>query len=306
LKTKPPDSILIWFGELTTRRHLLKRGMLLLMPGMLWLMLFLVLPGLVLVLVSVITRGAYGQLEWVLTLENYRRLAGFSLFGWTADYLMILWRSAVVAFVTTLVSVLLSYPLCFFIAGRPQRTRYLWLTLVIIPFWTNMVIRTYAWFLILSPQMPIARLAAYLGIIAQGAPLYPNAFAVYLGMVSIFLPFVTLPLYASVERLDWSLVEAAKDLYASPVSVFTQAILPQTMPGLSVGIILTFVPAMGVFVVPDLLGGAKYMLVGNLIQQQFGPSRDWPFGAAISMGLMVLTLLGIMVYRRRGKDLETV
>lgn len=219
---------------------------------------------------------------------------------------MILWRSAVVAFVTTLVSVLLSYPLCFFIAGRPQRTRYLWLTLVIIPFWTNMVIRTYAWFLILSPQMPIARLAAYLGIIAQGAPLYPNAFAVYLGMVSIFLPFVTLPLYASVERLDWSLVEAAQDLYASPVSVFTQAILPQTMPGLSVGIILTFVPAMGVFVVPDLLGGAKYMLVGNLIQQQFGPSRDWPFGAAISMGLMVLTLVGIMVYRRRGKDLETV
>ncbi|XPS86682.1 PotB2: spermidine/putrescine ABC transporter, permease protein [Desulfosarcina variabilis str. Montpellier] len=297
---------MIWFGELTTRRHLLNRGMLLLMPGMLWLMLFLVLPGLVLVLVSVITRGAYGQLEWVLTLENYRRLAGFSLFGWTADYLMILWRSAVVAFVTTLVSVLLSYPLCFFIAGRPQRTRYLWLTLVIIPFWTNMVIRTYAWFLILSPQMPIARLAAYLGIIAQGAPLYPNAFAVYLGMVSIFLPFVTLPLYASVERLDWSLVEAAQDLYASPVSVFTQAILPQTMPGLSVGIILTFVPAMGVFVVPDLLGGAKYMLVGNLIQQQFGPSRDWPFGAAISMGLMVLTLVGIMVYRRRGKDLETV
>jgi len=276
------------------------------MPGMLWLMLFLVLPGLVLVLVSVITRGAYGQLEWVLTLENYRRLAGFSLFGWTADYLTILWRSAVVAFVTTLVSVLLSYPLCFFIAGRPQRTRYLWLTLVIIPFWTNMVIRTYAWFLILSPQMPIARLAAYLGIIAQGAPLYPNAFAVYLGMVSIFLPFVTLPLYASVERLDWSLVEAAQDLYASPVSVFTQAILPQTMPGLSVGIILSFVPAMGVFVVPDLLGGAKYMLVGNLIQQQFGPSRDWPFGAAISMGLMVLTLVGIMVYRRRGKDLETV
>lgn len=306
MKMMRPDSILIWFGELSTRRHLLNRGMLLLMPGMLWLMLFLVLPGLVLVLVSVITSGAYGGLEWVLTLENYRRLAGFSLFGWTADYLMILWRSAVVAFVTTLVAVILSYPLCFFIAGRPQRTRYLWLILVIIPFWTNMVIRTYAWFLILSPQMPIARLAAYLGIIAPDAPLYPNAFAVYLGMVSIFLPFVTLPLYASVERLDWSLVEAAQDLYASPLRVFTQAILPQTMPGLSVGIILTFVPAMGVFVVPDLLGGAKYMLVGNLIQQQFGPSRDWPFGAAISMGLMILTLVGINIFHRRGKALQSV
>lgn len=304
MKTALPDSILIWYGELTTRRHLLNRGRLLLAPGTLWLMLFLILPGLVLVLVSVISRGEYGQLEWVFTLENYRRLAGFTLFGWTVDYLMILWRSAMVAFVTTLISVILAYPLCFFIASRPSRSRYMWLTFVIIPFWTNMVIRTYAWFLILSPEMPIAQLAAFLGIIPQGAPLYPNAFAVYLGMVSIFLPFVTLPLYASVERLDWSLVEAAKDLYASPMRVFTQAILPQTMPGLSVGIILTFVPALGVFVVPDLLGGAKYMLVGNLIQQQFGPSRDWPFGAAISMGLMAVTLVGLWIYRRKGKEAE--
>ena len=300
---KSVDAAIIWYGELTTRGRLLKRGTLLLMPGILWLMLFLVLPGLVLVSVSVVTRGAYGELEWTFTLENYQRLAGFSLFGWTADYLMILWRTVVVAFVTTVVSVLLSYPLCFFIAGRPARSRYLWLTLVIIPFWTNMVIRAYAWLLILSPEMPFARLAAFFGLIPDGAPLYPNAFAVYLGMVSMFLPFVTLPLYASVERLDWSLVEAAQDLYASRVRVFTQAILPQTMPGLSVGIILTFIPAMGMFVVPDLLGGAKYMLVGNLIQQQFGASRDWPFGAAISMALMVLTMIGLRIYRRRGREI---
>jgi spermidine/putrescine transport system permease protein len=154
--------------------------------------------------------------------------------------------------------------------------------------------------------MPIARLAALLGVIPDGAPLYPKAFAVYLGMVSMFLPFVTLPLYASVERLDWTLVEAAQDLHASPVRVFTQAVLPQTMPGLSVGIILTFIPAMGMFVVPDLLGGAKYMLVGNLIQQQFGPSRDWPFGAAVSMGLMLLTMIGLWVYRRRSLEIEVV
>jgi spermidine/putrescine transport system permease protein len=298
--------MITWYGELTSRKHLLKRGVLLLMPGMLWLMLFLVLPGLVLVVVSLVTRGAYGQLEWVFTLDNYKRLAGFSLFGWTADYLMILWRSVVVALVTTLISVILAYPLCFFIAGRPRRTRYVWLTLVIIPFWTNMVIRTYAWFLILSPQLPFARLAAVFGIIPDGAPLYPNAFAVYLGMVSMFLPFVALPLYASVERLDWQLVEAAQDLYASRIRVFRQAILPQTVPGLSAGIILTFIPAMGMFVVPDLLGGAKYMLVGNLIQQQFGPSRDWPFGAAISMGLMILTLIGLQIYRRKGKEIEIV
>ena len=226
------------------------------------------------------------------------------MFGWTADYLMILWRSIVVACITTLISVILSYPLCFFIAGRPERSRYLWLMLVVIPFWTNMVIRAYAWMLILSPEMPFARLLAMLGVVPAGAPLYPNAIAVYLGMVSVFLPFVTLPLYASVERLDWSLVEAARDLYASPIRVFRQAILPQTLPGLSVGIILTFIPAMGMFVVPDLLGGAKYMLVGNLIQQQFGASRDWPFGAAISMGLMVLTMIGLHIYRRTGKGIE--
>jgi spermidine/putrescine transport system permease protein len=219
---------------------------------------------------------------------------------------MILWRSVVVAFFTTLISVVLSYPLCFFIAARPARSRYLWLTLVIIPFWTNMVIRTYAWFLILAPELPFARLAAWLGFIAEGAPLYPNAFAVYIGMVSMFLPFVALPLYASVERLDWSLVEAANDLYAGRTRVFTQAIVPQTLPGLSVGIVLTFVPAMGMFVVPDLLGGAKYMLVGNLIQQQFGTSRDWPFGAAVSMALMALTMISLQLYRRRSKEIAYV
>jgi spermidine/putrescine transport system permease protein len=298
--------LLVWYGELTTRRSLLRRGALFLIPGMLWLVVFIVLPGLVLTAVSLATRGSYGQLEWQFTLENYKRLAGFSLFGWTADYLMILWRSVVVAFFTTLISVVLSYPLCFFIAARPARSRYLWLTLVIIPFWTNMVIRTYAWFLILAPELPFARLAAWLGFIAEGAPLYPNAFAVYIGMVSMFLPFVALPLYASVERLDWSLVEAANDLYAGRTRVFTQAIVPQTLPGLSVGIVLTFVPAMGMFVVPDLLGGAKYMLVGNLIQQQFGTSRDWPFGAAVSMALMALTMISLQLYRRRSKEIAYV
>ena len=300
------NKLLVWYGELTTRQNLMKRGLYFLGAGMLWLMVFLVLPGLVLILVSFATRGAYGQLEWDFTIENYKRLAGFSLFGWTADYIMIVIRSVWVAFVTTALSVVLSYPLCFFICARPERSRYFWLTLVIIPFWTNMVIRTYAWFLILAPELPLAKLASYMGLIPPDAPLYPNAFAVYLGMVSMFLPFVTLPLYSSVERLDWSLVEAAQDLYASRVRVFMQAILPQTLPGLSVGVILTFVPAMGMFVVPDLLGGAKYMLVGNLIQQQFGASRDWPFGAAISMGLMVLTMISLQLYRRRSKEIKFV
>ena len=300
------NKLLVWYGELTTNRHLLKRGLLFLSPGMLWLLTFLVLPGLVLIVVSFASRGVYGELVWEFSLENYKRLLGFGIFGWTADYLMILWRSVWVAFVTTAFSVVLSYPLCFFIAGRSERTRYLWLTLVIIPFWTNMVIRTYAWFLILAPELPVAKLATFFGIIPAGSALYPSAFAVYLGMVSMFLPFVTLPLYSSIERLDWELVEAAQDLYASRIRVFMQAILPQTLPGLSVGVILTFVPAMGMFVVPDLLGGAKYMLVGNLIQQQFGASRDWAFGAAISMGLMVLTMFSLYLYRRKSKGVDIV
>ncbi|BAS27930.1 ABC transporter permease [Limnochorda pilosa] len=300
------SKVMVWHGELAPHRRLVSRGLLFLLPGMLWLLAFLVFPGLVLIAVSFASRGAYGQLEWTFTLENYGRLLGFGLFGWSADYLLVLWRSVWVAFVTTLVAVVLSYPLAFFIATRPPRTRYFWLTLVIVPFWTNLVIRTYAWMLVFAPELPPARLAAALHLIPPGTALYPSAFAVYVGMVSTFLPFVVLPLYTTAERLDRSLVEAAQDLYASRVRVFTQAILPQTVPGLSVGVILSFIPAMGMFVVPDLLGGAKYLLVGNLIQQQFGPSRDWPFGAAISLGFMVLTLVALYAYRRQGRGVEIV
>lgn len=298
------NRLIIWYGELLSQKRLMKRGALFLGPGMVWLILFLVLPGLILILVSFAGRGTYGELVWEFGLENYTRLMGYGVFGWTPDYIVILLRSVWVAIVTTGLSVLLSYPLCFFIARKPKRTRYIWLMIVIIPFWTNMVIRTYSWFLILAPELPFAKLAAWLKMVSPGMALYPSAFAVYLGMISMFLPFVALPLFSSVERLDWTLVEAAQDLYASHFRIFVHAILPQTLPGLSVGIILSFVPAMGMFVVPDLLGGAKYMLVGNLIQQQFGTSRDWAFGAAISMGLMILTMFSLYVYRRKNKGIQ--
>ncbi len=298
--------MLVWYGELTTQKNLTRRGLGFLGAGILWLLVFLVLPGLVLIVVSFITRGGYGQLVWDFTFENYKRFMGFSVFGWTADYIIIMWRSVWVAFMSTLICVILSYPLAFFICSRPAKKRYFWLTLIIVPFWTNMVIRTYAWLLILAPEMPLAKLASLMKLIPPETPLYPSAFAVYIGMVSIFLPFVTLPLYSSIERLDWSLVEAAQDLYASKLRIFMQAILPQTLPGLTVGVILTFVPTMGMFVVPNLLGGSKYMLIGNLIQQQFGTSRDWPFGSAISMALMALTMVSLQLYRRRSKEVDVI
>ena len=298
------EASILWRGEMTTRRALTGRGISFLSGGMVWLLGFLILPSLIFIALSFAERGVYGEVIWTFSLENYKRLAGFSSFGWTPDYLLILGRSVVVAFVTTSVSILLAYPLTFFIASRPERSRFMWLVILIIPFWTNIVIRTYAWFFLFSPEFPFARIAAFLGFIPDGSSLYPSAFAVYVGMISDYLPFLALPLYSSVERLDWSLVEAAQDLYASKIRVFMQAILPQTAPGLTVGIILTFVPTMATFVVPDLLGGAKYMLVGNLIQQQFGASRDWPFGAAISMALMLMTLFSMRIYRRKGKKVD--
>lgn len=292
---------IIWRGELTTTGRLVRRGWMFMSPGFFWICFFLALPCLALVLVSFCQRGAYGGIEAVFTFENYTRLMGFGgLLGWTADYLMILWRSLVTAAITTGICVLLSYPLAFFIASRKGNSRYMWLTLLIVPFWTNLVIRTYAWFLVLAPDMPPAQFVAWLGLIEPGAALYPGMFAVYIGMVSTFLPFMALPLYASVEAMDWSLVQAAEDLYSTPARVFRCAILPQTYPGLSIGIVLTFIPCMGMFVVPDMLGGAKYMLMGNLIQQQFGVSRDWPFGAAISLFLMLITLAALVCFRKKG------
>lgn len=289
---------MVWYGELVSERRLWRRGLLMLAAPTLWLAAFLVLPSLLLLGLAFAQRGPYGEITWRFTLENFRRLAGFSLMGWSSDMLWILARSLWVAAVTTALSLLLAYPLAFFIASRPRRTRYFWLMLVIIPICTNLVIRTYAWMLILGNQAPPARLAQALGLIGPDEALFPGPFAVYLGMVTSYLPFTVLPIYTNIERLDWSLVESAQDLYASRWRTFAHAILPQTLPGLAVALILTFIPALGSFVVPDLLGGAKFMLLGNLIQQEFNAARDWPFGAAVSFGLMLLTLLGLFALRR--------
>ncbi|MBM4031323.1 MAG: ABC transporter permease [Planctomycetes bacterium] len=277
--------LLIWYGRLVTRRRLLGEGALLALGSVLWVTLLVVLPLLVMVALAFASRSEIGEVEWKFTFENFRRLAGYGILGWSADYLLILARSVWVAFVTTALCLALSYPLAFFIAGRSRLTRAVLLGLVIVPFCTNLVVRTLGW-----------------RVLFERAGLYPGPFAVFVGMVTSELPFALLPLYAVVERLDWSLVEAAQDLYASRSRVFLHAILPQTLPGLAAAIILTFIPTMGAFVVPGLLGGEKYWLVGNLIQQQFGESRDLPFGAAICLALLLLTLAGLFLVRRKGAD----
>ncbi len=288
-------------GELVTPTIMRWRRMFFMLPGMAWISAFLAIPCLALVIVAFAQRGSFGEVEWTFSIENLRRLAGYDLFGWSPDNLRILARSLWVALISTVLCIALSYPLAFFLASRPQKTRGIWMTALLIPFWTNLVIRTYAWLLVLAPGLPVAKFLSFLGLIPEGFPAYPSEPAVWIGMVSAFLPFVALPLYTAVEKLDWALVEASQDLYANRWRTFWTAIWPQTLPGVSVGATLTLVPAMGMFVVPDMLGGARYMLVGNLIEQQFGSARDWPFGAMVSIALMMLTLATLMIVGRKGK-----
>ncbi|AUX49027.1 ABC transporter permease [Sorangium cellulosum] len=290
----------VWYGQLTTRRRLLARGGALIAGGVTWLSVFLLLPSLALLVVSFVRRDADGALVWELTLESFERIFGSA----SGENARILIRSILLALAATTASVLLAYPMSFFIARGSRRRRFFWLAMVIVPLCTNLVIRTFSWKLLLSAQLPPAKIAAWLGWVDPGRDIYPSWVAVTLGMIAAFLPFAVVPLYTSIDRLDWSQVEAAQDLYASRLRVFLAAILPQTLPGLSVAVILTFVPAMSVFVVSDMLGGAKHWLIGNLIQHQFGPGRNIPYGAALSLILIVLTLGGVALYRRNGRSVE--
>jgi spermidine/putrescine transport system permease protein len=300
--TKGP-TVEIFEGKLTTRGRMLRTGTLLSSPGLLWLVGFLFIPMLGLCVMAFASRGNYGSVEWTFSLGNLWRILGFGLFEWTPDTFLILVRSAVLALGTTAICVILSFPLAFWIAGKSKEKRGLLLALVMVPSCTNLVIRTYAWMLVLGSRMPPAWLATYIGVIEPGESLYPGTFAVFLGMVSSMLPFAALPVYTAVERLDWSLVEAARDLYAGSLSTFRNAILPQVMPGVVAAVVLTLVPSLGMFVVSDLLGGSRNMLIGNLIQQQFGSASDWPYGAMAGLFLVVTSLLSLAAFQRWGGGL---
>lgn len=264
-------------------------------PGTVWIGIFLAIPLVGLGILSFLSRSGYGEIGLPLTLENFKRFFGYGLFGFDPVYPLIFARTFVLALGTSVITALLALPLAFFIAGLSERWRALALTLVIIPFWTNLLIRTYAWQILLAGDGLITNVIVALGLSTPGEALVPSLGAIYAGMICDFLPYMVLPLYASVEKIDWKLAEAARDLGARGVSVFRHAIWPQIAPGLGAGFFLTFVPALGQYVVPDLLGGAKTSMLGNSIAQQFGASRDWPFGAAISFVAMSLILMGLWV-----------
>ncbi len=283
-------------GELLSPLRVLARAAVSAGPGVFWITVFLILPALVLFVYSFLSRDSVGDVTLPFTLENYRQFIGFSVFGYDPVYFIIIARSAVVALVTTFICVVLAYPLAFFIAAHGERWRNILLTLVIVPSWTNLVIRTYAWMILFAADSPLSNLVRSLGFLGTGEGIYPSVFAVYVGTVYTFLSFMVLPIYTAVERLDWSLVEAAKDLYASRWQTFWQVILPQTLSGLVAGCIVTLIPAFGIFVVTDLLGSSKVSLIGNVISQQFSSSRDWPFGATLSFLVMGISFLTLYLY----------
>jgi spermidine/putrescine transport system permease protein len=274
-------------------------------PALLWLVALFLIPLAMILGVSFFTNGAFGEVERPLTFENYARFLGFGSFGWEPLYPIIIARSLLLAALTMLLCLLFGLPLAFWISSLPSRWKTFALALVIIPLWTNLLVRTYAWQLLLAKDGFLAHAAAALGFINAGEPLYPSLFAVCIGLVCDYLPFLVLPLFASVEKIDWTLAEAARDLGTSGAKVFRHAILPQITPGLAAGLTLVFVPATGQFVIPDLLGGAKTVLLGNVIQQQFGASQNWPFGSAIATVAMLVVLLALWlnarVARRKGE-----
>ncbi|MBZ5608856.1 MAG: ABC transporter permease [Acidobacteriia bacterium] len=240
------------------------------------------------------TRGAYGGISLPWTTESYQRLAD-------PIYLAILWRSFWIAGLATLLCLLFGFPLALFISRSAER-KNLYLSLVILPFWTSFLVRTYAWMFLLRDTGLINTLLQKLGLIHDPLPLLYNDGAVVLGLVYSYLPFVVLPLYATIERLDPNLLEAAADLGARPLATLTRVVLPLTAPGIRAGAILTFIPCLGAYLTPDLLGGGKSVMIGNLIQNQFTSARDWPFGSAISLALMAIVMALLMLFARRDPE----
>ena len=264
-------------------------------PGVLWILILFIIPSITLLSYSFLTRNRLGQVELPWTLKNYRTFFGQTVLGYDPLYMQILLKTVLLALGVTVLCILIGYPLAFFISRSKRKN--LWLTLVIIPFWTNFLIRTYAWMLILGSAGPVAAFLQVFGFPADTS-LFPSLGAVFVAMVYAHVPFFILPVYSSVEKIDWRLVEAASDLGANPVRAFFSVIVPQTSAGIIAGIMLVFIPALGNFITPDLLGGSKQALIGNVIQQQFGPARNWAFGSAISFIVLAFVLLALYLYAR--------
>jgi spermidine/putrescine transport system permease protein len=259
-------------------------------PAAIVLALFYLAPMCIIVVYSLLSRGVYGGVVSVFTLENWVRLVD-PLYG------AILLRTLVMALCVTVGCLGLGFPLALFISLAGKR-KHLYLQLVILPFWTSFLVRTYAWMFLLRDTGLINTALTAAGLIRAPLPLLYNDGAVFIGLVYGHLPFVVLPLYATLERLDKSLLEAAADLGARPWTALWRIVVPLTAPGFRAAAILAFIPSLGAYLTPDLLGGGKTVMAGNLIQNQFTTARDWPFGSAVSLLVMAI-ITGLLVFWMR-------
>ena len=260
-------------------------------------------PLLIMLLYSFLTPGDYGGVIWEPSWEGWFKVfMRIDIFEGTllpADaHLSIFWRSIKLSLVTTILCIIFGFPTAYFIATRPRNQRSFWLFLITVPFWTNLLIRTFAIMQILSHSGFVNKFLQSLGVIEEPLRIMYTETAVTIGMAYVYLPLMVLPLYATIERLDFRLLEAAYDLYASRLQVLRRVIIPLVKPGLVAGSILVFIPSIGAYVTPKLLGGGKSLMLGNLIELQFGQGRNWPLGAALSITLLVIVMVAMLFYVR--------
>jgi spermidine/putrescine transport system permease protein len=265
----------------------MQRNLVLLGPGLGWLALLLVIPCSLIFVLSFFQRGDYGGITWTFTLDNYLR-------AMEPLYVRIMVRSLRIAGLATLFALLIGYPAAYAIARARRDRQVTLLILAMLPFWSNYLIRTYSWMVLLNREGLINNALEAGGVISQPLPLLYNEFAIILGLVYAYLPFMILALYASISRLPGDLLEASSDLGASGARTFVRIVLPLTLPGIAAGCVFVFVLSLGNFVTPDLLGGKQTTMIGNVIYAQFFTARDWPFGSALAFVLVAVMMALLM------------
>ena len=280
-----------------------RNGWLLSTPALVLLTLAAVGPLLIVVVYSFLIPGKYGNVIWGFSTDAwtgilYTRDIFDGTLAWADANLSIFWRSVKLSVLTTVFTFLVGFPTAWFIATRPPSARAMWLFLITIPFWTNLLIRTFAINEMIRNEGLINTTLMDLGLIPKPIEMIYTDFAVFVGMTYVYLPLMVLPLFAAIDRFDMRLLEAAYDLYASRWQVLRRIILPIVKPGLIAGSILVFVPSLGAYVTPRILGGGKQMMIGNFIELQFGQGRNWPLGAALSVTLLVIVTAALLVYVR--------
>lgn len=287
----------------TFSTKLVRTRALLLAPATVILLVAAVLPLGIVAIYSLLTPGDYGGVVWSFSTDGWLRVvAKRDLFtneiGLATDNIAIFWRSVSLSLVTTVLTLIVGFPIAYFIATRRPGTRDAWMLLVMIPFWTNLLIRTFAIMQLLRDEGTVNSILLGLGLIDKPLQMLYTDFAVLVGMVYVYLPLMVLPIYSALERFDFRIAEAAHDLYAPRRKVLTRVILPIVKPGIVAGIILVFVPCLGAYVTPRVLGGGKQLMLGNLIEMQFGQARNWPLGAALSVTLVVIVAIALILHAR--------